>query len=89
MTTAYIVCGSPGAGKTSYGRKLARDKLAVFLEQGGGDYIYGASLAEDNILGYGRAIQLSGSISDEDDGYTVFFHDDRIGWTRWTGSIFY
>ena len=30
--TAYIVCGSPGAGKTSYGRKLAQLKQATFLD---------------------------------------------------------
>lgn len=64
-------------------------KLALFLEQGGGSYEYGASLAEDNLLGYGRAIQLTASLSDEDDGFTVFFHDDRIGRTRWAGSFLY
>jgi outer membrane protein assembly factor BamA len=64
-------------------------KLALFLEQGGGSYSYGASLAEDNLLGYGRMIQLSGSLSDEDDGFTVFFHDDRIGRTRWAGRFLY
>jgi len=64
-------------------------KLALFLEQGGGSYEYGASLAEDNVLGYGRAIQLTGSLSDDDDGFTVFFHDDRVGRTRWAGSFLY
>lgn len=64
-------------------------KLALFLEQGGGNYEYGASLAEDNLLGYGRAIQLTGSLSNEDDGFTVFFNDDRLGRTRWSGSFLY
>jgi outer membrane protein assembly factor BamA len=64
-------------------------KLALFLEQGGGSYEYGASLAEDNLLGYGRAIQLTGSFSDEDDGFDIFFHDDRMGRTRWAGSFLY
>lgn len=28
----YIVCGSPGAGKTTYGKKLATGRGAVFLD---------------------------------------------------------
>jgi cytidylate kinase len=32
MTTVYIVCGSPGAGKTTYGKQLAAEKGAVFLD---------------------------------------------------------
>jgi predicted kinase len=32
MTRAYLVCGRPGAGKTTYGRKLAEKKQAVFLD---------------------------------------------------------
>ena len=32
MTTVYIVCGSPGAGKTTYGKQLAAQKGAVFLD---------------------------------------------------------
>lgn len=32
MHTCYIVSGRPGAGKTTYGRKLAFEKKAVFLD---------------------------------------------------------
>ena len=32
MTRAYIVCGSPGAGKTVYGKKLATRLNATFLD---------------------------------------------------------
>ena len=32
MTKAYIVCGSPGAGKTVYGKKLAERMGAAFLD---------------------------------------------------------
>jgi predicted kinase len=32
MHTTYIVCGSPGAGKTTYGRKLSRAKHAALLD---------------------------------------------------------
>jgi predicted kinase len=32
MTRAYIVCGSPGAGKTFYGKTLAERLGAVFLD---------------------------------------------------------
>jgi predicted kinase len=32
MTRAYIVCGSPGAGKTVYGKKLAERLGAAFLD---------------------------------------------------------
>ena len=32
MSKAFIICGSPAAGKTSYGRKLAEEKKAVFLD---------------------------------------------------------
>jgi predicted kinase len=32
MNQAYLVCGSPGAGKTTYGKKLAKEKQAVFLD---------------------------------------------------------
>ena len=32
MTIAYLVCGSPAAGKTTYGKKLAEKKQAVFLD---------------------------------------------------------
>ena len=32
MTTVYIVCGSPGAGKTTHGKKLAAERDAVFLD---------------------------------------------------------
>jgi predicted kinase len=32
MPRAIIVCGSPGAGKTTYGKKLAQETGAVFLD---------------------------------------------------------
>jgi len=32
MTKAYLVCGSPAAGKTTYAKKLAEEKQAVFLD---------------------------------------------------------
>lgn len=32
MNQAYLVCGSPGAGKTTCGRTLAEKKQAVFLD---------------------------------------------------------
>ena len=32
MTKAYLVCGSPAAGKTTYAKKLAKEKQAVFLD---------------------------------------------------------
>jgi len=32
MTQATIVCGSPGAGKTTYGKRLAVELGAVFLD---------------------------------------------------------
>lgn len=32
MHTTYIVCGSPGAGKTTYARKLASDRSAALLD---------------------------------------------------------
>ena len=32
VARAIIVCGSPGAGKTTYGKKLAADTGAVFLD---------------------------------------------------------
>ncbi|MEM8858733.1 MAG: ATP-binding protein [Chloroflexota bacterium] len=32
MSTCYVICGRPGAGKTTYGRKLAAEKRAVFLD---------------------------------------------------------
>lgn len=32
MTKAIIVCGSPGAGKTTYGKQLAEGLGAVFLD---------------------------------------------------------
>ena len=35
MTCVYIVCGSPGAGKTTYGKQLAAEKGAVFLDVDG------------------------------------------------------
>lgn len=64
-------------------------KAAVFLESGGGSYYYGVSLSEDNLLGYGRIVEISASTSEDNDGYTLFFNDDRMGTTRWSGSFFY
>jgi len=32
MNQAYLVCGSPAAGKTTYSKKLAEKKQAVFLD---------------------------------------------------------
>ena len=32
MNTAYIICGPPGAGKTTHGNRLAVVKQAVFLD---------------------------------------------------------
>jgi predicted kinase len=32
MNQAYLVCGSPGAGKTTYGKTLAEKEQAVFLD---------------------------------------------------------
>jgi hypothetical protein len=64
-------------------------KLAVFLEKGGEKYRYGVSLDEDNLFGYGRGIELTGSLSDDNDGFTVYFRDDRVGRTRWAGTFLY
>ena len=32
MSKAYIICGSPASGKTTYGKELAKNKKAVFLD---------------------------------------------------------
>ena len=32
MHTTYIVCGSPGAGKTTYAKKLASERGATLLD---------------------------------------------------------
>ena len=32
MNSVFVICGSPGAGKTTYGQKLARERAAVFLD---------------------------------------------------------
>ncbi len=32
MSKAFIICGSPASGKSSYGRKLAKMKKACFLD---------------------------------------------------------
>jgi hypothetical protein len=64
-------------------------KAAASLERGGGTYLYGISLAEDNLLGYGRIIQVSGSKSNDNEGYTIFFEDNRIGRTRWAGKFLF
>lgn len=64
-------------------------KVSITLESGGGSYLYGASLAEDNLFGYGRIVQLSASASEDNNGYNMFFNDDRMGRTRWAGSFLY
>ena len=47
MNRAYIVCGSPGAGKTVYGKKLAERTGAALLD------IDGAKLRDwDDYAGY-------------------------------------
>ena len=32
MGQAFVVCGSPGAGKTTYGKQLAKNRQAVLLD---------------------------------------------------------
>ena len=32
MHTAYLICGSPGAGKSVYAKQLARDRCATLLD---------------------------------------------------------
>ncbi len=32
MSKAFVVCGSPGSGKSSYGRQLSKDRGAVLLD---------------------------------------------------------
>ncbi|MEN8192549.1 MAG: AAA family ATPase, partial [Bacteroidota bacterium] len=32
MYKAFIICGSPASGKTTYGKKLAKEKKALFLD---------------------------------------------------------
>ena len=64
-------------------------KIATFLESGGGSYLYGAAIAEDNLLGYGRAIDISASFSEDNDGYAIYFNEDRLGRTRWSGNFLY
>ena len=32
MNKAYIICGSPASGKTTYGKELAKTKKAVYLD---------------------------------------------------------
>lgn len=32
MSKVYIICGSPASGKTTYGKKLAKEKRATFID---------------------------------------------------------
>ncbi len=64
-------------------------EAALFLEGGGGKYNIGASLSDVNLLGYGRAFQITGRTTDDDNGYSLYFSDDRIGRSRFAGILYY
>jgi outer membrane protein assembly factor BamA len=64
-------------------------KISVFSELGGGDYVLGVAASEVNFLGYGQSLELSGQTGSEEDGYSVFASEPRIGASRFAGTVFY
>jgi hypothetical protein len=64
-------------------------KIAFFSELGGGDYMIGMSASEDNLLGNGQALEVSGQTGSDEDSYSIYVADGRIGGSRVAGSFFY
>lgn len=64
-------------------------KISVFSELGGGDYVIGAAASEVNFLGYGQTVEISAQAGSEQDGYSFFVAEDRLGGSRLATSLFY
>ncbi|MEE9554411.1 MAG: BamA/TamA family outer membrane protein [candidate division Zixibacteria bacterium] len=64
-------------------------KIALFTELNGGDYVFGASASEVNFLGNGQAVEIGGQTTSDEDSYSLFVGDRRLGGTRYAGSFYY
>jgi hypothetical protein len=57
-------------------------KASLYADLAGGKYNAGLSFVEENLLGMGKMIQLSGQIGNDQDGYQFIYFDRRVGGTR-------
>ena len=64
-------------------------KVSFFSELGGGDYVLGAAASEVNFLGYGQTLELSAQTGSEEDGYSVYASEQRLGGSRFAGNLYY
>ena len=64
-------------------------KIALYAELNGGDYTVGAGASEVNFLGNGQALEIAGQTSSDEDRYSIFAGDGRLGGTRFAGSFYY
>lgn len=64
-------------------------KISLFTELGGGKYSLGAAASEINFLGNGQAVEISGQTGNDNDSYSFYLADGRIGGSRFAGSVYY
>lgn len=81
--------GSDGVDLTVTTIDYWSTKISFFSELGGGDYVIGAAASEANFLGYGQTVELSAQAGSEQDGYSFFVAEDRLGGSRLATSLFY
>ena len=81
--------GSDGVDLTVTTIDYWSTKISFFSELGGGDYVIGAAASETNFLGYGQTVELSAQAGSEQDGYSFFVAEDRLGGSRLATSLFY
>ncbi len=64
-------------------------KIALYAELDGGVHTLGAAASEINFLGNGQTLEIGGQTSSDEDSYSIFVADGRLGGTRLAGQFYY
>ncbi|HBZ00035.1 MAG TPA: hypothetical protein DEO84_01815 [candidate division Zixibacteria bacterium] len=57
---------------------LWTSKVSIYVDLAGGKYATGVDLTEQNLLGYGKMIDVLGQVGNDQDGYHAIYLDNRL-----------
>jgi outer membrane protein assembly factor BamA len=57
-------------------------KISVYADVAGGKYETGVDLTEQNLLGWGKMIDILGQVGNDENGYHLLYYDNRLAGSR-------
>jgi outer membrane protein assembly factor BamA len=57
-------------------------KISAYADVAGGKYATGVDLIEQNLLGWGKMIDILGQVGNDQDGYHLLYYDSRLAGSR-------